>query len=288
MKKMVFGLVGGVAILSSALLSQPASLSNDFSQSIKEESTKISNSRTTEEVELTLDSVVADINMVTINYSVTGAYEDGTALYIYDENYQPIAYDSHLSGSLIIKNLDYNAVYSGWIASLNFHWTIYDQKQIADFQPLKEHLINSLSVTDVETGNTDSIINYTIDTNIPLKNEIRIDVKDESDNVVATGLESNLKGSIKADGLEEDTLYKGWKIIATDINYLSVNSNSIINSFITETHFFVKELSVTNTKVEPTSVMLGYKVSSNVESENLVINLLDNSDNVVATVCNQN
>lgn len=280
MKKMVFGLIGGAAILSSSFLNQSTILNENLFSSSKQ---KEVNNVAKQEASLTIDSVIADINMVTINYSVSGDMEAGTALYIYSSDGQSIAYDPHLSGTITIKNLDYNIVYSGWVASLNYHFTIYDQKIIDDFQPLKEHLINKISINNIDVGNTDSTIFYTLDTNIPLKEEIRIEIKDGANKVISSGIESNLNGKITVDGLEEDTLYQGWKIVATDINYIEVNANSMVDSFITDTHYFVKDLAITSTEVDASSVTVDYSIDSNVEVENLVINLLDESEKIVAT-----
>lgn len=251
---------------------------------LKNEEKNVDNTRIQNDPnDLVLTSVVADIESVTINYEVNVADTTNLQLIIYDDSNHTMLYDDSLSGSVTIDGLIPDHTYSNWKAVLNRQWFTVDQDFIPSFTPLKEHKITNIEVTNIIPDFNSVTIEYNLDTNIPYSKNIAIAIKNSAGDVLLSNTENNLNGSVTISGLEMDTKYSGWTITATDSEYDTVTFSTKIDEFTTETNLKINDLSVTSIETTFNSATINYEVDTNVPSDELIINVLDDRNNLLTS-----
>lgn len=277
----------GLALIPSTFLtinftsdsSNKTILSKEINQNSKDNTIK------TPAGDLTIDSVIPDIQNVTINYSYDLDDSTGVQLWIYDASgatEQPIAFQSDLTGQFVIEGLEADKEYSNWVARLNWEFDTIDTEYLPNFTTLSKHEINDVTIVETLPSVNMVQIKYDIDTNIQDLDLISVEVKDGAGNSLVSGKESEFNGSIIVNGLEGDETYSGWTLEVKSIKDPSASAMVTIPDFTTNTGSEISNLEV-DPNIETTfnSATISYTVDTNVASENLKLYVLDKGANVV-------
>lgn len=233
------------------------------------------------ENKLEINSVVADVKSVTINYSFLLEDTSDVQLYVYDANGVVRGFQSELIGTITINNLKANQKYSNWKVVLNKKGTIIDTKYLPDFVPISNHEISAIEVTKINPASNMVMLEYNIATNIQNLDYISIEVKDQNGVTLISNLESKLNGVLVVNNLTAGSQYSGWTIVAKSTTNITVSASAFIDDFVTQINSQITNLQITNIKTTANYARISYIATTNFASEDLIVSVVDASGNVL-------